>query len=157
MSRLQKIVAQIAMALGVFPAGISAPASAGEFYGKDGIAIAGFDPVAYFRENKAVQGNAGFTFAYRESVFRFASAANRDAFAGDPLRYAPQYGGYCAYGTAGGYKAVADPTVFTIIDGKLYLNFNKKVQQMWTVDAPGFISRADDRWPAVAKTTKVLE
>jgi YHS domain-containing protein len=126
-------------------------ASAGEFFETGGIAIRGTDPVAYFKEGRAVKGLEGFTATHKGSVFRFASAANRDAFAAAPERYAPQYGGFCAYAVAMGYKASIDPDAFTIVDGKLYLNFNKPTEVLWRKDIPGYIKKGDANWPVVSK------
>jgi YHS domain-containing protein len=128
----------------------------GTFFEKDGAAIKGYDPVAYFTENKPVPGSPAYQAEYKGSTFRFASQAHRDAFMADPERYAPQYGGFCAFGTAGGYKAAIDPAAFTIVDGKLYLNYNADVQKQWARDIPGFISKADKNWPQVTGTTKVF-
>lgn len=130
---------------------------AGEFFEKDGLALRGVDPVAYFTDQRAMTGRAEYTAQHQGSTFRFASQANRDAFAADPAKYAPQYGGFCAFGTAGGYKAAIDPAAFTIVDGKLYLNYNRDVQKQWSADRAGFITKADRNWPTVAKQTKVIE
>ena len=86
----------------------------------DGIALKGYDPVAYFTENKAVQGSDQFTAQYQGSTYRFESAANRDVFNASPARHVPQYGGYCAYGVANGHKADISPEAFTIVNDKLY-------------------------------------
>jgi YHS domain-containing protein len=112
-------------------------------------AILGHDPVAYFTQNKAVKGEDRFTFQWMGANWKFASAAHREAFKADPQRYAPQYGGYCAYGTSQGYLVKVDPTQFAIIDGKLYLNFNAKVHEMWLKDPAGYIKTADARFPAL--------
>ncbi len=138
-------------------AAFAAQALGGTFFEKDGAAIRGYDPVAYFTQNKPVPGLPEFSAEYKGSTFRFASQANRDAFVADPERYAPQYGGYCAFGAAGGYKAKVDPAAFTVVAGKLYLNYNADVQKQWTRDIPGFIAKADKSWPQVSATTKVFE
>ena len=135
----------------------AATARAGDFYEKDGAAIRGYDPVAYFSEKKAVKGASAYKAEYGKSTFHFASQANRDAFTADPARYAPQYNGFCAFGVAGGYKAAIDPAAFTIVDNKLYLNYNRAVQKQWSADIPGFIAKAGKNWPAVARQTKVIE
>ena len=135
----------------------SAHALAGDFYEKDGAAIRGYDPVAYFADRKPVKGSSAYKAEYGKSVFHFASPANRDAFAADPARYAPQYNGFCALGVAGGYKASIDPAAFAIVDGKLYLNYSKAVQKAWSADVPGFIAKADKNWPKVSRDTKVIE
>ena len=145
------------LAIAVVCATASTPALGGTFFEKDGAAIKGYDPVAYFTQNKPVPGSPAYQTTYGGSNFRFASQANRDTFIADPERYAPQYGGYCAFGTAAGYKAAVDPAAFTIVDGKLYLNYNADVQKQWARDIPGFISKADKNWPQVTVTTKVFE
>jgi YHS domain-containing protein len=109
-------------------------------------AIRGFDPVAYHTQGKAVRGSAKFTHAWNGATWRFASKRNRDRFAAAPDRYAPRYGGYCAYGTAQGYKVSTDPDAFAIVDGRLYLNYSKPVQLTWNTDRPGYIAKADRNW-----------
>ena len=136
---------------------LAATVWAGEFYEKEGAAIKGYDPVAYFTQGKAVPGSPEHTVQYKGSTFRFASKENRDAFVAEPEKYAPQYGGFCAYGTAGGYKAKIDPAAFTVVDGKLYLNYDERVQKMWRADVPGFVAKADEKWPEVSRQTKVVE
>ena len=138
-------------------AGHGQAASAGAFYARDGVALAGFDPVAYFDDGRPVQGSPEHSATYKGSVFRFASQAHRDAFAADPARFAPQYDGFCAFGVAGGYKAAIDPEAFTVVDDRLYLNYDRDVQQEWSTDIPGFVARADRNWPAVSVQTKVVE
>jgi YHS domain-containing protein len=136
---------------------VASGAAAGEFYEKDGLALRGYDPVAYFQENRPVKGSVEHKAEYKGSTFHFASKANRDAFVAAPEKYAPQYGGFCAFGTSGGYKAAIDPAAFSIVDGKLYLNYNRDVQSKWKTDVPGYIAKADKNWPSVAKQTKVIE
>jgi len=131
--------------------GLATTVLAGEFFEAGGAAIRGTDPVAYFKENRAVKGAEAYTATYKGSVFRFASAANRDAFTAAPERYAPQYGGFCAYAVAMGYKASIDPDAFTIVDGKLYLNYNKPTEVLWRKDIPGYVKKGDGNWPAVSK------
>ena len=130
-------------------------AMAGEFNETDGVAIKGFDPVAYMTEHSAMQGSAEFTSTYKGSVFRFQNSANRDAFIANPEKFAPQYNGYCAYGVSRGYKAATSPDAFSVVDGKLYLNYNAEVKTLWAMDVPGYIGKADAQWPTVEKTTKV--
>tara|TARA_R110002020_G_scaffold122787_1_gene278635 strand:- start:2694 stop:3143 length:450 start_codon:yes stop_codon:yes gene_type:complete len=114
--------------------------------GPDGVAIQGHDPVAYFTEGKAVPGDASLTATHDGATYRFSSADNKAAFEADPARYAPQYGGYCAYGAAQGYKAPVEPDKFTVLDGKLYLNYNGAVQSTWVKDTAGYIEKADAFW-----------
>src|SRR5262249_19089771 len=117
----------------------------------DGIALKGYDPVAYFTENKALQGSDQFTAQYQGSTYRFESAANRDAFNASPARYVPQYGGYCAYGIANGHKADISPEAFTIVNDKLYLNYDKAVRFLWRMNIPNNVDKADKNWPDAAK------
>jgi hypothetical protein len=112
-------------------------------------AIRGYDPVAYFTESRPVKGSALYTHRWNGAEWRFASAANRDRFAASPDKYAPQYGGYCAYGVASGYAVKIEPDAWSIVDGKLYLNYDRSVQRQWSKDVPGYIRKADQNWPAV--------
>ena len=117
----------------------------------DNIAVQGYDPVAYFKDGKPVKGTKDFTATHDGAEFRFASAANRDAFKKDPAKYAPQYGGYCAWAVSQGYHAKGDAKHWKIVDGKLYLNYNASVQKKWEADVPGFISAANTQWPTINK------
>jgi len=135
----------------------AAPAFAGEYFEKGGLAIDGYDPVAYFTEQKSVKGSPEFRVEFEGSTFQFASAAHRDVFAADPSKYAPQYGGYCAYGMARGYKAKIDPAAFTVVRNKLYLNYNETIRSRWLSDIPSYIQKADANWPEVQKHTTVHE
>jgi YHS domain-containing protein len=132
-------------------------AMAGEFYEKEGVAIKGYDPVAFFKENKPVLGLPEHKAEFKGSVFYFASQANRDAFTAEPVKYAPQYGGFCAFGMTNGYKAATDPQTFTIVEDKLYLNYNHEVKKLWSAEIPSFIAKADKNWPDASKQTKVQE
>jgi len=113
------------------------------------VAVGGFDPVAYFTDNKPVKGDARFAMTYNGAQWHFTSAANRDRFVADPGRYAPQYGGYCAWAVSEGGTASADPMLWKIVDGKLYLNYDAGVQKKWESDIPGHIAKADRNWPGV--------
>jgi len=118
------------------------------FATKDG-AIQGYDPVAYFEEGKAIKGNASFTTKWDGAEWFFSSQENLDLFQVDPKKYAPQYGGYCAYGVAKGGLYETEPEAWTIVDGKLYLNYNTKIKKDWEQDIPGFIVKADENWPGL--------
>lgn len=132
-------------------------AHANEFFEKDGVALRGYDVVAYVEDSQAAKGSVQYKAEYKGSIFHFSSAAHRDAFAADPAKYAPQYGGFCAYGMSKGYKAATDPAAFTVVNGKLYLNYNRDVQRQWSADVPGFVSLADKQWPTAQSQTKVIE
>ena len=114
-----------------------------------GGAIQGHDPVAYFTEGRPVEGSRKYSYEWQGATWRFASAANRDRFAQAPEKYAPQYGGYCAYGVANGYAVKIDPQAWSVVDGKLYLNYSPAVQADWKKDVPGYIRQADANWPKV--------
>jgi YHS domain-containing protein len=130
---------------------LSQRALAGEFFEIDGVALRGYDAVAYHEIGKPTEGSPAFTHDYKGSTFRFASDANRKKFVADPEKYAPQYGGFCALGTANGYKVKTEPDAFKVVDGKLYFNYNRKVLEMWQQDQAGYIERANKNWPEVSK------
>ncbi|MEM8641968.1 MAG: YHS domain-containing (seleno)protein [Cyanobacteria bacterium P01_G01_bin.54] len=114
-----------------------------------GQAIRGTDPVAYFTAGAAITGRAEFSYTWGNATWQFASAENRDRFAADPEKYAPQYGGFCAWAVSRGYTASTDPEAWKIVEGKLYLNYDKGIQRRWEQDIPGNIARADRNWPGV--------
>ena len=115
-----------------------------------GIAVKGYDVVAYQTQGAAVTGAAAFVATHQGATFRFASASNRDAFVAQPARFLPQYGGYCAMGVAVGRKFDIDPTAFRVVDGKLYQNKDAATQRMWLRDVPGHIVKGDAQWDAVS-------
>ena len=112
-----------------------------------GIAIDGWDPVAYFTDGKPVEGSKAYSFDWNGATWRFASAAHRDLFAQAPEKYAPQYGGYCAWAVSQGYTADIDPEAWKIEDGRLFLNYSLDVQKKWAADIPGNIAKAAANWP----------
>lgn len=112
----------------------------------DNVAIQGYDTVAYFTEGKAVKGSGEFEHVWEDAKWRFASVANRDLFATNPDRYAPQYGGYCALGIAAGEFAHVDPEAWTIVDGKLYLNKSKKHMEIWRDSTATHLWISDHNW-----------
>ncbi|KOO13995.1 hypothetical protein AKJ18_15470 [Vibrio xuii] len=113
------------------------------------LAIQGYDPVAYFTDAGAVQGDPQFSATYKNAIYHFASSENRDQFKANPQTFAPQYGGYCAFGVAMGKKFETDPQAWKIEDGKLYLNLDKTVQQRWLEDTQGFIQDANTNWTSI--------
>lgn len=114
-----------------------------------GVAVGGYDPVAYFTERKPVKGGKDTTAEHEGVTWRFASEATRAAFQANPAKYAPQYGGYCAWAVSQGYTAKGDPQAWTIHGGKLYLNYDKKVRATWEKDIPGNVAKGDANWPGV--------
>ena len=113
------------------------------------LGLNGHDPVAYATLGRPAEGARRFSTRWNDATWRFVSAENRDAFAADPARYAPQYGGYCAWATAKGYLAPGDPRFWRIVDGKLYVNYDGDVQLAWEKDVRGFIRSADANWPFI--------
>lgn len=135
----------------VILAGLARMAVAGETnVGSDGIGIQGYDPVAYFTEDRAVAGSPDFTAEHGGATYRFSSAAHWSAFIEDPEKYVPQYGGFCAYAVAHGATAPIDPQAFTVFEGKLFLNYSDHVRAQWRNDASVFISKADANWPELS-------
>jgi YHS domain-containing protein len=116
-----------------------------------GFAIRGYDAVAYFEQSQPVKGSSQFGYQWQGATWLFASAENRDRFQANPERYAPQYGGYCAYAVSQGRTASIDPEAWKVVDGKLYLNYSKGVQKKWEQDVPGNIVKADKYWPDLHK------
>lgn len=117
----------------------------------DGLAASGYDVVAYF-DDQAVEGSAEHTSEYQGATYQFTTAENKAKFDADPEHFVPQYGGYCAWGVAAKNDLFpADPTLFEIVNDKLYLNFNQDVQQKWQADIPGFIDSADELWPGLVR------
>lgn len=121
------------------------------FYQKNGKAINGYDPVSYFVENKPVEGKENFVYNWNNAKWFFSSQANLETFKADPEKYAPQFGGFCAYGVSENHKSPTDPAAWTIVDNKLYLNYNPKVKELWSKDIPTRIQKANELWPALNK------
>lgn len=115
----------------------------------DGKAIKGYDPVAFFTESRPVKGQDSLIYVWNGAKWEFSSRANLDRFRAEPEKYAPQYGGYCAYGTSQGHKASTQVDTWSVVDGKLYFNYNEKVKEIWVKDRAGLIMKADQQWPAL--------
>ena len=129
---------------------IAPPGHAGQVvYTEDGAAIGGYDPVAYFAGGMPTEGSSEFEHRWMDATWHFASAANRDVFAADPGKYAPQYGGYCAWAVSQGYTASTDPFAWRIVDGKLYLNYSRGIQRRWEHNIRRNIANGDKNWPGI--------
>lgn len=142
------VLSSLALAL------LASPARAADPVNKTllgGLAVDGYDVVAYFTDGKPVEGSKEHTHDWQGATWRFVSGAHREAFVAAPEKYAPQFGGYCAWAVANGYTYDADPEAWSIVDGKLYLNYNKKVQSQWAQDQAGNIAKGNANWPAVLK------
>ena len=133
------------------------PAVAGEFFETNGVAMRGYDPVAYFTERQPTKGSADYSTTCKGAVFHFTTAEHQKSFMANPDKYAPQYGGFCAYGLAKGYKASTDPAAFTIYRGNLYLNYSLPVRKLWSEDIPSHIQKADHNWPDVSQSSKAVQ
>ncbi len=116
-----------------------------------GVALKGYDPVAYFTQSKPVKGLAQIAHTWMGATFWFASGEDRDLFAASPEKYAPQFGGYCAWAVSQGYTADVDPEAWKVIDGKLYVNYSKSVQRKWEDDVYKRIGEAGRNWPGLHK------
>lgn len=112
-------------------------------------AIQGYDPVAYFKAGKPIKGTKDFSFVWNEATWYFSSQENLDAFKKSPEKFAPQYGGYCAFGTSRGYKAPTQPQAWTVFNNKLYLNYNAEVLKTWIKKKEEFIITADENWKTI--------
>jgi YHS domain-containing protein len=113
----------------------------------EGIAIRGYDPVAYFRDGGPRPGKPEFSASHGGAIWRFASAEHKALFEADPERYLPAYGGFCAYGTSRGYLVKIEPEAWSIVDGRLYLNYDLRVRATWLGRTRTYIARADGNWP----------
>ncbi|MEL6262218.1 MAG: YHS domain-containing (seleno)protein [Cyanobacteria bacterium J06554_11] len=128
----------------------SAADSSAKIFVKDGVAIGGADPVAYFTEETYVPGSPEFSHGWKGATWQFATAENRDRFAENPEQYAPEFGGYCAWAVGQNALAAIDPNAWSIVDGKLYLNANQRIQDRWSKDIPGNIALAEANWPTLS-------
>ncbi|UWR21646.1 YHS domain-containing (seleno)protein [Sulfitobacter sp. S190] len=154
MNRFALTIAAAATAIGM-----ATTAFAGDQYIDDtGYAASGYDVVAYFSlpqnpvgqsQPAPVEGNKAITAEYNGATFAFSSEENRDTFLADPAKYAPQYDGHCAYGVAKGGKVPGNPTLWRIVDDKLYLNITKNVVGFWEEDIPGNLETSEGNWPSL--------
>lgn len=147
MNKRHFLLSAIALAAQPLPAQAGKP---GIFTGLvPGVAVGGYDPVAYFKDGGPKDGSDQFTTEWQGAKWRFSSQENLDAFTANPQSFAPQYGGYCAYAVSKGATAKGEPEAWSIVDGKLYLNYSDEVRGVWRQDAPGNIVKANANWPKV--------
>ena len=144
---LLAVAVMAAVAIAYFIMNEDAPGGAVNTLGTDGVAIRGYDPVAYFTEGAPKEGKPGFSVEYKDATWQFASAANKALFEADPEKYVPAYGGYCAYGVAQGYLVKIEPDAWAIRDGRLYLNYDQSIQKSWSEKPAEYIAEADMKWP----------
>ena len=137
----------IASMVGCVPAFATDPVNTGYF---GGIAIMGYDPVAYFTEGRPMKGSEEFSYDWLGTLWQFASSKHRELFIGDPTKYAPQYGGYCVGEVASNGATInIDPEAWAIIDGKLYLSYSKENMEKFKANPSGELAKAEANWPAV--------
>ena len=157
-----KFVRTLAAALAVFSGLLGANAvtaatetniSSGLTVNGPGLAVHGYDVVAYFTQGKASVDRAKYSTVHNVATYRFASKEHLTDFEKNPEKYAPQYGGYCAYGVAVGAKFDGNPHLWRIVGGRLYLNLNEKIQATWEKDISGNIKKAGRKWPKNASKT----
>jgi YHS domain-containing protein len=118
---------------------------------KDGVAIKGYDPVAYFTDAKPVKGDERFTSTHEGATYRFASEEHKKLFDADPVKYAVRYGGFCGYAVSRGYTADVDPAQFVITEGRLVLQNNAGALKLWNKDAAASAKSADANWPKLVE------
>jgi YHS domain-containing protein len=133
-----------AMATSALSAGVELNASS------TGLALQGYDPVAYFTDGAPAKGSYKITTVFNDATYRFSSDENKAQFEANPEAYLPAYGGYCAFGAAMGFKFDGDPTYWKIVDNQLYLNLSQDIQARWEGDIPGFVQSADANWEDIA-------
>ena len=120
-----------------------------EIYSVSGAAVNGYDVISYFTEGKPAKGSKDFAYHWKNTEWRFSSQENLERFKVDPGKYAPQFGGYCAFGVSEDHTAPTKPDAWTIVDGKLYLNYNTEVRQMWREKQSEHIEQGNKNWPGV--------
>ena len=118
---------------------------------KSGVGIKGYDPVAYFADNKAIKGNAQFQSDSNGVTYHFASAQNKAAFDANAAKYEPQFGGFCAWAVSQGYTAPIDPNAFQVVNGRLLLQYSLSVRKQFSQDTEGNLRKADANWPAIVE------
>jgi hypothetical protein len=116
-----------------------------------GVAVKGYDVLAYFEDGRAVKGSPQFAYEWMGAKWQFVSGARRDRFASSPEKYAPQYGGYCAWAVGHNSTADIDPEAWRIVEGRLYLNYSRSVQAKWEQDRSRWIQEADRNWSGLHK------
>lgn len=129
----------------------SALAAEQVIYVQGGLALGGYDPVSYHQDGQPTRGKPEFETEWMNASWRFSSAENLAAFTADPERYAPAYGGYCAFAVSKGSLQPGDPKIWRIVDDRLYLNLSPSTQAKWEADIPGSVASADQNWPQLTE------
>lgn len=141
-----KMLISLCLCLGFFNTCVAQKEDSSVIFSNAKGAIKGYDPVAYFTQKQPVKGAEEIAFDWKGGTWHFATEENKALFTQNPEQYTPQYGGYCAYGWTKGYAAKTEPEAWSIVDGKLYLNYDKSVQARWEKDIPGYIKLADEQY-----------
>ena len=145
LARIALVLATLSVAGAAVAGGKVAPVN----IDKKGLALHGYDPVSYFESDKPQPGSEAFSYSYGGATWRFTSAENRKKFAQSHDMYMPQFGGYCAYAVSENRTADIDPLLYKVVGGKLYVNYDAKVQKIWESDIPGRIAKAEKNWPGL--------
>lgn len=151
MFKKSSLLVAISFAIAASSFAVHSSASASGTQQHSATAVSGYDLVSFFGSNSSPQiGSAQFSVVHQGKQYRFVSQANADAFEANPSAFLPQFAGHCAWAAAEGYIAPGDPKFATVVNGKLYLNYNADVQATWSKDIPGFIAKAERNWPGIA-------
>ena len=145
----RSLLATFAAAPALILASNSALAAEPEIFAVDGVAIRGTDPVGYFNQSQPVAGTTAYKTDWKGATWHFSDAASRDAFAANPDRFSPEFGGYCAYAASKGYLAPTIPEAWTVYENRLYLNANLRARELWLQDVPGNIAKGRANWPGI--------
>jgi len=148
---LALLASLIVTACAATPGKVSQTRPVDELNLEKGVALKGYDPVAYYADGAPAVGDPGITYQWQGATYLFSTAEHREAFKADPAHYAPQFGGYCAFAVSRGTTADADPHQWAIVDGKLYVNNNAFARKLWDQDRPGNIVAGDANWPLIPK------
>jgi YHS domain-containing protein len=122
-----------------------------------GLALQGYDPVAYFNDNKPIKGDEKYTTIYKGGTYRFASAAHKETFASNPAKYAPQFGGFCGYAASINKLAPIEVEYFQVLHGRLVMQHNEKAWKLWHEDVEGNLRKADANWPKLSQEKPTME
>lgn len=151
MNKIKSIIGGVALSVAIASSALAAGVELNTT--TTGLALQGYDPVAYFTEGQPTKGDWQITTLHDDAMYRFANEENKAAFEANPEAYLPAYGGYCAFGAAMGFKFDGDPNYWKIVDNKLYLNLSEGIQKRWEGDIPGFIEQASTNWETIAEKT----
>ncbi len=151
MNKIKSIIGGVALSVAIASSAMAAGVELNTT--TTGLALQGYDPVAYFTEGQPTKGDWQITTLHDDAMYRFANEENKAAFEANPAAYLPAYGGYCAFGAAMGFKFDGDPNYWKIVDNKLYLNLSEGIQKRWEGDIPGFIEQASTNWETISEKT----